>query len=482
MIRLAPTRTSNPVDADPTRLFPELGFERVVAFLADRDGGSPPPRPADQDATLHGAADDEKLFGDGTAATLLLERLAPMLAALVENQRALEGSLRDLRRQVIQSEKLASLGQIAAGIVHELNNPLTTIVAYSDFLRRKLASRGDPADVERLARINEAAERILRFSRDLTAYSRPANEVPAPVAIHDVIERALVFCEHELDKTGVLIERSFGEVRPVRGVAGQLTQVFVNLFTNAAHAMRPHGGLLTIATSVTDAKDKDREVLVTITDDGHGIWTRGHLERIFEPFFTTKTDGSGTGLGLSIVRSIIQTHGGRISVAGKQPRGTVFLCTPSCPRRGAPRRGVTSEGFGGLRVPHRQSAGEPLRPDRLVLPVLVASGRVPLAHPLGEGSGRNSASENSPARRTTTPSRCPPRSEGAFASATIQRLELALAPHRAAEEHRHGRQPDVARLRGDHVPVPEDARHVVAGPEDQGVLREAIACSMEWTA
>ena len=221
---------------------------------------------------------------------------------------------------MIQTEKLASLGQIAAGIVHELNNPLTTIVAYSDFLRKKLQrSGGDAADVERLARINEAAERILRFSRDLTAYSRPANEVPAPVAIHDVIERALVFCEHELEKTGVMVERSFGEVRPVRGVAGQLTQVFVNLFTNAAHAMRGQGGLLTITTSATE-----EEVEVTVSDDGHGIEAE-NLARIFDPFFTTKTDGSGTGLGLSIVRSIVTSHGGRISVNGHDPQGTVFL-------------------------------------------------------------------------------------------------------------------------------------------------------------
>jgi C4-dicarboxylate-specific signal transduction histidine kinase len=245
-----------------------------------------------------------------------------MLVALVEDRRAVDRSLRDLRAQVIQNEKLASLGQIAAGIVHELNNPLTTIVAYSDFLRRKLASRGDPADVERLLRINEAAERILRFSRDLTAYSRPSNEVPAPVAIHDVIERALVFCEHELDKTGVMIERSFGDVRPVRGVAGQLTQVFVNLFTNAAHAMREQGGLLSIATSMGEGVEG--EILVTITDDGHGI-DEEHRQRIFEPFFTTKTDGSGTGLGLSIVRSIVQSHGGRISTSGRSPHGTIFV-------------------------------------------------------------------------------------------------------------------------------------------------------------
>jgi two-component system NtrC family sensor kinase len=309
IIRLAPSRASHPVESDPTRLFPELGFERVIPFLPE------------QGATLHAAADDEHLFADGSSGYLLVERLALMMAALFENQRALERGLRELRAQVIQSEKLASLGQIAAGIVHELNNPLTTIVAYSDFLRRKLALRGDPADVERLARINEAAERILRFSRDLTAYSRPSNEVPAPVAIHDVIDRALVFCEHELEKTGVVIEKVFGEVYPVRGVAGQLTQVFVNLFTNAAHAMHDHGGLLRIHTAMTEGAE--REVTVTITDDGHGI-DQEHRDRIFEPFFTTKTDGTGTGLGLSIVRSIVVSHGGRISVNGKEPRGTVF--------------------------------------------------------------------------------------------------------------------------------------------------------------
>jgi two-component system, NtrC family, sensor kinase len=308
VLRFAPTRASHPTEPDPARLFPELSFERTF------------PIGAESGATLHVASDDDLRIVDGAPAALVAERLSLMLVALLENQRALERGVRDLKAQVIQTEKLASLGQIAAGIVHELNNPLTTIVAYSDFLRKKLERRGgEAADVERLSRINEAAERILRFSRDLTAYSRPANEVPAPVAIHDVIERALVFCEHELDKTGVMVERSFGEVRPVRGVAGQLTQVFVNLFTNAAHAMRGRGGLLTIATSTTGD-----EVEVVVSDDGHGIDAE-NLPRIFDPFFTTKTDGSGTGLGLSIVRSIVASHGGHITVNGNDPQGTVFL-------------------------------------------------------------------------------------------------------------------------------------------------------------
>ena len=318
LIRLSSSRPNRAAEPDPARLFPELACERVLPIIAE------------EGSTLHFAAADDARISEGTAGALFFERVAMMLASVVEQHRATERGLMDLRSQVIQSEKLASLGQIAAGIVHELNNPLTTIVAYSDFLRKKIERKGgDPSDVERLSRINEAAERILRFSRDLTAYSRPSSEVPAPVAIHDVLERALVFCEHELEKTGVMVERSFGEVRAVRGVAGQLTQVFVNLFTNAAHAMRGQGGLLTISTAM-----RDDDVEVIITDDGHGI-DEDHRQRIFDPFFTTKTDGTGTGLGLSIVRSIVQSHGGRISVDGNDPRGSVFhveLPTAAAPK------------------------------------------------------------------------------------------------------------------------------------------------------
>jgi signal transduction histidine kinase len=312
-IHLAPTRASHPVETDPARLFPEFGFERIVPIRVD------------EGSTLHAASDDEFRFVEGAPAAFLLERLAQMLGSVFEHHRG----RRDLDAQVIQSSKLASLGQIAAGIVHELNNPLTTIVAYSDFLRKKTVQRGgDAADVERLARINEAAERILRFSRDLTAYARPADERPEPVSIHDVIERALLFCEHEIEQTRVQVARRFGVVAAVRGVGSQLTQVFVNLFTNAAHAMRAQGGTLDIATAMTE-----EYVEIVVTDDGHGI-DADNLPRIFEPFFTTKTDGTGTGLGLSIVRKIVQNHGGRIRVDVNAPRGTVFYVDlPLLPRR-----------------------------------------------------------------------------------------------------------------------------------------------------
>ncbi|WP_437925794.1 ATP-binding protein [Sorangium sp. So ce291] len=303
---------------DPARLLPEFAFERAVAI--EPEGRS----------SVHIAADDAGYL-DSAPIQALVDRLVLALRITIREARA-QQSLRD---QIIQAEKLASLGKMAAGVVHELNNPLTSILAYSEYLRRKGERSGfDPSDLERLARINEAADRIRRFSRDLIAYSRPSTERPGAVSLHDIIERALVFCEHLLEQTGVTVEKCFGEIPPVHGVIDPLTQVFVNLFTNAAHAMHEHGGCLGIATAMSPS---DGYITVTIQDEGHGI-NAEHLPRIFDPFFTTKTDGAGTGLGLSIVRNIVASHGGAIRATPRAPRGTAFyldlpIALPSSARR-----------------------------------------------------------------------------------------------------------------------------------------------------
>ncbi|AUX36494.1 sensor histidine kinase [Sorangium cellulosum] len=317
VVRVSP-RPRRDDGRDPARLLPEFAFERVAAI--EPEGRS----------TMHIAADDAGHL-DSAPIQALVDRLVLTLGASLREARAHES----LRAQVIQAEKLASLGKMAAGVVHELNNPLTSILAYSEYLRRKGERSGfDPSDIERLARINEAADRILRFSRDLITYARPSTEKPGAVSLHDIIERALVFCEHLLDQTGVTVERCFGEIPPVRGVIDPLTQVFVNLFTNAAHAMHEHGGCLGITTAMSP---EDGYITVTIQDEGHGIDVE-HLPRIFDPFFTTKTDGSGTGLGLSIVRNIVASHGGSIRAEACAPRGTAFyldlpVALPSSGRR-----------------------------------------------------------------------------------------------------------------------------------------------------
>jgi len=228
--------------------------------------------------------------------------------------------------KLIQTEKLASLGQIVAGVVHELNNPLTSIIAYSDFLKKSALKRsqgGDDVsdDLERLRRIGEAAERILKFSRDLVAYARPSTDIPGPVVLSSVIDQAIVFCEHELGKNCIILDRKVEANLPlVRGISGQLTQVFVNLFTNAAHAMQlTGGGVLEIDARFVG----DETVVVDVADNGVGIPV-DDPDQIFQPFFTTKVDGAGSGLGLSIVRDIVTQHGGTLTASRRPDRGTVF--------------------------------------------------------------------------------------------------------------------------------------------------------------
>lgn len=322
-----PSGVSSAPAHDPSRLFAGLPFERVFD-LEDGLVGS----------TLHIAAADEPVLRDEALESSIVERFAQVTSGALARARAFSDAVdanRELRRlqaQVIQAEKLASLGQIVAGVVHELNNPLTSIVAYSDYLLRRSMERGaDAEDVERLRRIVEAAERILKFSRDLVAYARPSSEVAGPVHLHEVIDKALVFCEHEFGERGVSIERRLGaDLPPVLGIAGQLTQVFVNLFTNASHAMHGGGGRLRVESR---AEIETECVVVEVSDDGVGI-DPNDLCRIFEPFFTTKTDGRGTGLGLSIVRDIVDAHGGRLVCRSEPGNGATFVLTlPAVPSK-----------------------------------------------------------------------------------------------------------------------------------------------------
>ena len=185
-------------------------------------------------------------------------------------------------------------------MVHELNNPLTSILAYVDYLQRRWQQREDVSDdVERLSRIQESATRLLRLSKDIVSYARPAKELEQPVSLHSVLERALGFCEHVFLDSQVRIERKYVEDSPTVVLAHeQMTQVFVNLFTNACHAM-PTGGVLEVSTEQCDGEGA---CLIHVKDSGFGIMPE-HLPRIFLPFFTTKEGGRGTGLGLAISSS-----------------------------------------------------------------------------------------------------------------------------------------------------------------------------------
>lgn len=228
--------------------------------------------------------------------------------------------IKALQSQVIHSEKLATLGQIAAGVAHELNNPLTSISVYGDYLCKRLGPELDRADALRLKRITEAAERIRDFTKDLVAYARPSGEEPTLIRTSDLLERAVSFCEHVIDESRAELRLLKNDtLGPIYGIQGQLEQVFVNLITNACHALPEDGGQIDIA--VEDGGEE--RIAVRISDTGHGI-PADQLEEIFEPFYTTKPEGKGTGLGLSIVRNILVNHDAKIHVSSEPGRGTTF--------------------------------------------------------------------------------------------------------------------------------------------------------------
>lgn len=234
-----------------------------------------------------------------------------------------------LEEQILHAEKLATLGQLAAGIVHELNNPLTSITVYGEYLHGKAKRAGAEAgDIEKLGRIVEGAHRMARFTRDLVTYARPSSEDPTPLSMQEVALESVRFCEHVISDTGVALTTSFADdLPPIAGVRGQLHQVFVNLVTNACHALRDKGdGTILIEARRAPGISEVEEILVRVTDNGPGI-SSDHLARIFDPFFTTKGEGKGTGLGLSIARKIVKAHSGTIEVItrhGDGATGTTF--------------------------------------------------------------------------------------------------------------------------------------------------------------
>ncbi|QSQ22313.1 PAS domain S-box protein [Pyxidicoccus parkwayensis] len=227
--------------------------------------------------------------------------------------------VKELEKRIIHAEKLASIGQLAASVVHEINNPMTAVATYADALlqRSRLTPGANPADQEKLKKILESSHRILRFTRDLVSYARPAQDKPEKVQLNSVVDMAVGFCEHVVAQARVSVHRDYSELPPLSAVRANLVQVFVNLITNACHAMQP-GGSVYLATG-RDGQD----AVVTVRDTGTGIESK-HLQRIFEPFFTTKPEGKGTGLGLSICQGIVENHGGRLTVESSVGSGTTF--------------------------------------------------------------------------------------------------------------------------------------------------------------
>lgn len=237
--------------------------------------------------------------------------------------------LSDLQKQLVQAEKMSSMGQIAAGVVHELNNPLTAIGVYSDYLIKKSTDRAEHKsnedsgeELEKLQRIRTSAERIQAFAQDLMQYAKPSAGLRTRLSLNHVINQSLAFCEHLFSESGVQLQRTLDSSVPdVHAVPGQLEQVIVNLVTNAVHACG-HSGRV----EVRSYREGNAMVTFAVKDEGPGI-SSDDQERIFEPFFTTKSDGRGTGLGLCIVRNIVEINSGELTLHSSPGAGAEFRCT-----------------------------------------------------------------------------------------------------------------------------------------------------------
>jgi two-component system, NtrC family, sensor kinase len=226
----------------------------------------------------------------------------------------------EAREAVAQSEKLAAIGRLAAGIMHEINNPLATIAACAESL--ELSNEDAPAEVlDGLRLIQSEVQRCKGITDSLLDFSRPKAGAKTLVNVNDAIERTLYVLKHHtrFKKLGVQVDLDRTLSAVVRANAEQLMQVFMALLINAMDAMRDRGTV----TLRTRWGDDAQSVIAEITDQGEGI-RRADLPKIFEPFFTTKPPGRGTGLGLSICYAIVAEHDGRIEVDSAPGEGSVF--------------------------------------------------------------------------------------------------------------------------------------------------------------
>jgi two-component system NtrC family sensor kinase len=230
----------------------------------------------------------------------------------------MEKKLQETHLQLVSSEKMASLGKLAAGIAHEINNPLGGILIYSSLMMEDLPEE-DPKRGD-LARIVQETGRCKEIVKSLLEFARQTEPKMEPTDINRAINDGLFFLVNQALFHNIQIVKKLDSFLPfVRGNASQLKQVFMNIVVNAAEAM--HGnGTLTITTS--PAPDR-KTVYVEFTDTGEGI-PEENFNRIFDPFFTTKEVGKGTGLGLATSYGIVEDHGGKISVKSKVGEGTTF--------------------------------------------------------------------------------------------------------------------------------------------------------------
>lgn len=304
-------------------------------------------------------------FYDGVITDISERRLQEQeLAANLEAQRALNKRLEEAHNQLLQSEKMASIGQLAAGVAHELNNPIAFVHSNLGTLDNYLIdlmniidaydrAAADPADADAalravallkqdcdfdyirndikplVAESRDGLARVRKIVQDLKSFSHVSEQEWGWADLHTGLESTLNILRNEL-KYKCEVVKDFGEIPEVWCIVSQLNQVFMNLLVNAGHAIETSG-----AISIRTRAGSNGEVWIEIEDTGKGIPPE-NMSRIFDPFFTTKPVGSGTGLGLSLSYGIVQRHNGRIEVESEVGKGSLFrVCLPVRPAQAA---------------------------------------------------------------------------------------------------------------------------------------------------
>ena len=270
----------------------------------------------------------------------MIESLKKSQMEIEEYNRTLEekiiertSELENAQAQLIQSEKMAAIGQLAAGVAHELNNPLGGILGYAQFnlekIQEKNANNITDKDIKSYKRylkdIEMQTRRCKAIVQNLLKFSRTSQTIDfSDIDVNAVLEDTLTFMEHQLMINQINLRKNFDNSIPrIMGNPSQLQQVFTNIIINAMHASEP-GSEIAVATRFSPPLGEFHgAVEISISDRGQGI-SEENIKKIFEPFFTTKEVGKGTGLGLSVSYGIIKEHGGEIKVNSTPNKGTIF--------------------------------------------------------------------------------------------------------------------------------------------------------------
>lgn len=244
----------------------------------------------------------------------LLGALSSQFSIAIENSLLIEEKLED-QKQLLQTDKLKSLGTIAAGMAHEIKNPLTVISGLAKIVKERHFEKDDEFFNDFDEMVPRQLDRIKKIAEGLSQYGKRAKSEKKLVNLNNILEEVIKLFESKCKKSGIKIEKNFNSLNLIEADPEQMQQVFTNLILNAIEAMEQGARELKIESRIVDGN----KIAVYISDTGHGI-PKDKLKDIFEPFYTTKEQGSG--LGLSIVKKIVEEHGGRIYISSEEGKGT----------------------------------------------------------------------------------------------------------------------------------------------------------------